>query len=1509
MHFAFAYRYDARLFWGQHSLLADLGAKVDACRLTLAAANRRAMATVKARLRVLFFSEAVTLAHVVRPLALAAALDPGEYEVHFAAAYRYENYLHAAGFIYWPIESIGYEAFLNSVSGGKSAYDDEQLASYLGEEDQLIREVEPDLVVSDNRLTLCISAPAAGVPLININNAYWSPYRRDRHAPLPNYTRSTLYNLLPSRVARRVFPYPLIRTFYRFLQPVFQRGFLAPFNRARRARGLRAFASFESFYCSGDWTLYCDVPELFPLDGMPATHRFIGPLLWSPPGVQSLPQIEPARPVIFFSLGSSNEVEDCADIVAQLATKDVELLVATAGRYTLPALAGVHVQEFMPGIEAARRASLVICSGGSTAAYQALAVGTPVLGLPSNNDQHLAMGGIERAGAGLSVRADQANAANVCAAAIAILADPGFKERAMELAAVFARYDAPRNFADFVRELSLAGAARATPALGLQTLPERLRRRAQASPERPVFWHFDERSQGGPPLRYGEAWAQAQTLAAALRSRGLRVGEHVGFLAAIDPRWELMQMAVLLAGGVVVAIDPHDPAERVATITGQSEICAWVVQSAALLRERPSLFAGSPRFVVVFGEGTGAEGATPMAQLLAERRPDVDLVANPDWPATIVFSSGTTSAAKGIVYTHRQLTHAVRAISRAYRDLPEGVETLCWLPLSNLFQRLANLCAIERGGAITFLPHTGDLLESLALVRPQILIGVPRFFEKCEARLRKALARKPWPARLVFWASVGMARRYRGWRRSGRLLRFFAWPFFALLDATVLRPIRRACGGRLAYLVSGGAPLAARTIDFFAGLGFVPLEMYGTSENAMPIAMNQPQAFRFGTVGRPLGPNEVVLAADNEVRVKGPSVFAQYWRDSASPRFVDGYYCTADEARWERGYLQLIGRRADFVRLASGRRVVPAPIEQHFMRLPFVDQAVLLGNGRAGPALLVTIDMASLADGHKKAPLPLALPVLEPALRALKAQVERLPRRSWPLGILVLDRAFSVVGGEVTSNLKLRREAIEEKFAPVLQRLYGAEAKAATSGPPIWFLSAADVRMHELSALPPLAAMRTSTFARWLSLSALIGRCLWAYARYARELFARPWDYRVLQRQLLRVVLRSLRTTVGTLKGPLIKVGQTLSYVDVGLSPSVRGLLQDLQYNSPPLAPREIAAVVRRSLGKDPSELFDDWHEIPLAAASISQVHLARLKDGTRVAVKVRYPGIERIVRADLFALWLLLPLVSAITGIENIRANFEELRALLLGECDFRREAQAMQRFREIFADQPRILIPRLHPEYCSDAVLTMDYVEGQSYAEFKVSATPAQIDAAGATIYQFYAVAAMRHGLFHADPHPGNYLFCEDRVCFLDFGFCKEWTPDFIHQWKRQTRAVLANDLPEFTAATKKMGVSAEGGDFNYAALLACYRYIERMVYEDAPFRFTPEFVREEGRALFRHQIGIAKVVSPPELVAFTRLFWGQHSLLADLGAVINIHRLTMPLLDDAQPVMRPLTRSPAA
>lgn len=387
------------------------------------------------RKKVLFVAEALTLAQVVRLVALARSLPQERFEVHFASA-RFDGLAFAGTrFARWPIGSISPARAERAMRTGLRLYDRRTLAGYVEEDLRLIERVRPDLIVGDLRWSLAVSGPASGVKVASLCNAYWSPFAQRRGFPLPEHP---LVRLLGVATAARNFP--------RALPAVF-RWFAAPLDDLRVARGLPPLGSLPEVLTWGDFTLYADPPGLFAMHALPASHRFLGPVHWAP----ELPWTPPEtrRPLVYVTMGSSGSTSAVAVALEALASLDVEVLLASAGRVTPRLPPNARAAEFVRGDLAARASTVVVSNGGSSTGYQALAEGTPVVGLPFNLDQYLSMTAIEEAGAGVLVRSGSATARGVRAAVERAL---GLREGARAAARKLRALHAPDEFLRLVEE-------------------------------------------------------------------------------------------------------------------------------------------------------------------------------------------------------------------------------------------------------------------------------------------------------------------------------------------------------------------------------------------------------------------------------------------------------------------------------------------------------------------------------------------------------------------------------------------------------------------------------------------------------------------------------------------------------------------------------------------------------------------------------------------------------------------------------------------------------------------------------------------------------------------------------------------------------------------------------------------------------------------------------------------------------------------------------------------------
>ncbi|GAB4169104.1 MAG: AMP-dependent synthetase/ligase [Rhodocyclaceae bacterium] len=574
------------------------------------------------------------------------------------------------------------------------------------------------------------------------------------------------------------------------------------------------------------------------------------------------------------------------------------------------------------------------------------------------------------------------------------------------------------------------------------TVVHRLIERAGRTPRAPAFlwrepagtWHSED---------WGGVLARVRNTSLRLRALGVNPGDRVVLMMPTSPRWEYAHLAALAAGAVVAGVDAHDSDENLRHILAAVSPQAVFAGDAQQLDRLRALL---PRPVAITVLGCGAaRGAHELEALsqpganAASEDASAWALCHAEMPATIVFTSGSTGKPKGIEYTHGQLGIAVDAILACFPDVGAQSRLACWLPLSNLFQRIIDLCAISCGAQTWFVDPPTEIAARLPEIRPALFVGVPRFFEKLHAGILEELARRPLPVRWLAGLAWEIGVRFRRARRAGQLPGALQRWIHAAAERLVLRRLREAVtGDALRFMVSGSAPFPPWLLDRLHGIGWLVLEAYGISENVVPVALNVPGAYRFGSVGRPVPGSELRFAPDGELLVRGPGVFRGYLGSEAAEGALDGdgFLHTGDFARLDPdGYLWLTGRKSEVFKTSTGRRVAPAAVEAALKRLPYVEHAMVTGAGRPVPVAILSVAPRALAGRG------------DAALAEDIAKVcADLPEAARIAGAVLTERPFTIAAGELTANLKLRRKPIEAEHAGALDALYQALAARGAHG-------------------------------------------------------------------------------------------------------------------------------------------------------------------------------------------------------------------------------------------------------------------------------------------------------------------------------------------------------------------------------------------------------------------------------------------------------------------------------
>jgi predicted unusual protein kinase regulating ubiquinone biosynthesis (AarF/ABC1/UbiB family) len=382
---------------------------------------------------------------------------------------------------------------------------------------------------------------------------------------------------------------------------------------------------------------------------------------------------------------------------------------------------------------------------------------------------------------------------------------------------------------------------------------------------------------------------------------------------------------------------------------------------------------------------------------------------------------------------------------------------------------------------------------------------------------------------------------------------------------------------------------------------------------------------------------------------------------------------------------------------------------------------------------------------------------------------------------------------------------------------------------------------------------------------------------------------------------------LGHMKGAAMKVGQIASFIDpTGLPEEERARFQAklaaLRDSAPRVEFKKMRKVIEDDLGQRLADVFDEFEEDAVAAASIGQVYRARLLDGRRVAVKVQYPGVGAAVRADLANVGLLLRAARRIAPGLDAKAVAQELRERLTEELDYDHEAQAQREFARHFRGHPFIVIPQVITELSGERVLVSEWVEGTGFEEVKQRDGAAR-DRFAQIVFRFFFGTLYRDGHFSGDPHPGNYLLLDDgRVAFIDFGMTKRITPDRLEREKAAVRDALAGDAGGVRQQLAALGFFApDDRSVDSEELLAYVRSLHEWHAEDHPFTITSDYVTgliSSGAPGSRNWQLEKHLSMPPEAIVSRRLETLVIGVMGQLEATANWHRIMSELLDAGVP-----------
>jgi ABC1 atypical kinase-like domain len=426
----------------------------------------------------------------------------------------------------------------------------------------------------------------------------------------------------------------------------------------------------------------------------------------------------------------------------------------------------------------------------------------------------------------------------------------------------------------------------------------------------------------------------------------------------------------------------------------------------------------------------------------------------------------------------------------------------------------------------------------------------------------------------------------------------------------------------------------------------------------------------------------------------------------------------------------------------------------------------------------------------------------------------------------------------------------------------------------------------------------TSSLARGAEVARLSSRVGGSYATtQARRVFASAARKSELDEEFQLRTAAQVTETLGSMKGVLMKIGQLASFLDDGMPENMRTSLAQLQQDAPPMSVELAAGVIQGELGAPPDRLFAEWDPIPIAAASIGQVHRAITHDGQAVAVKVQYPGVDAAIRSDLNNMGPIISMMGVMFPALDPGPIVDELRDRLIEELDYRREAANQQMFADWYRDHPFIHVPAVIAQLSSDRVLTSELADGVQFAEME-SWAQSEKDLAAESLFRFVFRSLYRFHAFNGDPHPGNYLFRPGgRITFLDYGLVRKFeTVDMTLLQQMIQTMILDRDLTAFRVVLEQAGILRRGAPLSNERVADYVGLYYDCVRDDKVAVLTAEYASAAARRFMTGQGDFRDVMKwtnlPPEFVVLQRINLGLYAILGRLNATANWRRIAEEL-----------------
>ena len=563
-------------------------------------------------------------------------------------------------------------------------------------------------------------------------------------------------------------------------------------------------------------------------------------------------------------------------------------------------------------------------------------------------------------------------------------------------------------------------------------------------------------------ITYKEVRRNVELFALGLASLGLKRGDRASIVSENRPEWVVADMAMVALGIVNVPIYPTLTPKQMEYIFNDAGVKAAIASNAYQVGKIQKIHQNvkSLSHIVLMSDkgGVAPDGVLTFTELYARGKDYEDKVgssffeselkkARPSDMLTIIYTSGTTGNPKGVILTHHNMASNINSSSTV---LPMG-ETdvlLSFLPLCHSFERMAGYyTAFACGCTVAYAESVDTVRDNLLEVRPTIVATVPRLFERIHGRILKQVESSPKARQKIFyWAlNVGMA--HARARRKGSIPAHLALQQ-KIASKVVFSKLQARTGGRIRFFVSGGAALPEGLGLFFEAVGILIIEGYGLTETSPVLSANRLDDYKFGTVGKPIPGVEIKIAEDGEILARGPNIMVGYYNDEGATKEVinaERWFHTGDIGHFDQeGHLVITDRKKHLFVSSGGKNIAPQPIENLFVQCKYIDQFVLIGDGRQFLSALIVPEFDTLkeyAAGHGLSFVNDAQLVTDKSVRKLfQVEIDKiqkdLPAYERIRRFELLDTPLTIEGGEITPTMKVKRKVVEEKYSHLIWKMY-----------------------------------------------------------------------------------------------------------------------------------------------------------------------------------------------------------------------------------------------------------------------------------------------------------------------------------------------------------------------------------------------------------------------------------------------------------------------------------------